>query len=122
MDEAERFSDLADALLDQLEDAATEGKEYLGVDRLARLYGQVAEHGIAANLEKEERAGSADARRHRRLAAVAQRHARRLEKLQALRARVPASAREELRRAEEVSARKHKHGKRKAHAVGNDRD
>lgn len=110
--EADRFNDVADKLLARM-GSATDGGDAGQVNRLARLYSQVADRGISANLEKAEAAAPADPKAEQKLEAAALRHERHVEATAALVQRAPAPAQKEVRHAHEISAKQqhkqHKH-------------
>src|SRR5262249_30086992 len=54
IDEAERFHDMADTLLEKM-NSATERQDFDRVGKIAKLYSKVAERGVVANLTKAER-------------------------------------------------------------------
>ena len=110
--EADRFNDVADKLLARM-DSATDGGDAGKVTQLARLYSQVADRGISANMEKAEAAAPADPRIEQKLEAVAERHDRHVQATAALVQRAPAPARKEVRQAHELSAKQQKQHKNK---------
>src|SRR5947209_14836837 len=96
--EADRFNDVADKLLARM-DSATDGGDAGKVTKLARLYSQVADQGISANLEKAEAVAPADPQMEEKMEAVARRHERHVEATAALVQRAPAPAQKEVRHA-----------------------
>jgi hypothetical protein len=94
--EVDRFNDLADQLLAQI-DQATGKKDAWRIRKLARLYRQVAERGIQANLQRAEASGPKTTQKQRRLERLLQRDIKRAETLADLLQRVPKASRKEVR-------------------------
>jgi hypothetical protein len=100
-DEVDRFNDLADRLLTQL-DFATTKKDARRIRKLARFYRRIAERGIQANLERAEQSGALDFQRQRKLERAILRDAERARKLAELLDRAPNASRKEIRRALDI--------------------
>lgn len=112
--EAERFSALADNLLEQMF-TASKANDFDQVDRLADFYGRVEKQGVAEKLKKAEKAGPWDARRKQRLAAVAERRHRQSEKVNSLLQKFPPPMDEKIRQTIESADKKPKHHKHHKH-------
>jgi hypothetical protein len=97
--EADRFNDMADRLLAQI-DTATTKKDAKRLRRLADLYRRIAEQGVQANLERARKAvDRASKRKQRKLDKAIRRDAKRARRLEELLERAPEPTRKEIRRA-----------------------
>jgi hypothetical protein len=107
--EADHFNDVADKLLAQMR-TATEANDVQRVARLTALYGQVAEHGIAANLKRAEIVGPMPQEHEQKLQEVADRQDRQSQALENLAERAPPNSRmqKEVRQAHAAAKKNHK--------------
>jgi hypothetical protein len=108
LEEAERFSELADEVVEQLQ----ETKDAQKVDRLASTYSRIAQKGINDNLEQ---IGNLDRLKPQQQAALNKmlgREAQRLEKLNRSLQQTPARAQKSVRQAVSVTGN-HSHQKKK---------
>ncbi|MBL8797920.1 MAG: hypothetical protein JNM56_28740 [Planctomycetia bacterium] len=94
--EAERFSAVADKLVEKLHQAAL-GKDEKAIDRYARLQTQVAQRGVGDRLAKIEEAGVLNFESERRLEKVILRDAKRRKQLIEMLEREPELKRKEIR-------------------------
>lgn len=109
VDMAERFSVVADKLVERLEVAA-QGKDAGAVDRYARLQGQVTKRGVGTHLARAEESGSLNFDRERRLEKVILRDSRRMNALVELLEHNPDLSRKEIRQALDIPSKSSKHG------------
>jgi hypothetical protein len=106
--EADRFNDMADQLLAQI-DTATTKKDAKRLRRLAELYRRITEQGVEVNLERARQSNDrASKRKQRKLEKAIRRDARRAQRLEKLLEQAPEPTRKEIRRAlgKPVRARK----------------
>ena len=96
--EADRFTEVADALLTKM-DAASAAGNAKELRRLTRLYARVAAQGIASRLEKALATNALDFEHKRRLEKVILRDEQRQRKLQVLLEQSPAASRKEIKKA-----------------------
>jgi hypothetical protein len=101
---AERFGDVADELLDRLAAAAEQG-DLATAEKVAGLYGKVADQGVAANLGRAEEAPPGDPELKKKLGAAANRQRQRAKQLEAVLERAPPAVRKELRKKLEAAAK-----------------
>lgn len=106
--EVDRFSLLADKLLEQLTRAKANGNTK-AMNRFARHYRRVAEQGIDVKLERLRTVKALDFDRRHKLERIIVRDAARRQALLALLDRAPAPTRKEIRRVLEVGGKPHKH-------------
>jgi hypothetical protein len=109
LDEADRFDEVADRLVQRLQSAATRG-DGTEVSRLARHYRRVAERGIDANLDKMEET-AVDGERQKQLDRLVQRDDGRAEALEGMLNHAPHAAHKDIRGALESTKKHHRHGK-----------
>jgi hypothetical protein len=81
--EADRFTDLADQLVKQMQTATEHGKEQ-DLARLTQQYHQITQRGITANLRDVEATGHLDAERQRKLEKIVKQETARQEALGAM--------------------------------------
>jgi hypothetical protein len=107
--EADRFNDVADKLLAQMR-TATDANDFQRVARLTDLYGQVAEHGIAANLKRAEIVGPMPQEHEEKLQQVADRQDGQSQTLEKLAEHAPPNSRvqKEVRQAHAVAKKNNK--------------
>lgn len=98
MSVADRFTAVADSLLEKI-DAARSGGNVKELRRLTRLYARVSERGIEPKLEIALASKELDFEHMRRLEKVILMEDQRRQKLQALLERSPEAARKEIKRA-----------------------
>jgi hypothetical protein len=111
LEKAERFTAVADRLVDRLGRAATAGERRKS-DRLARQYRRVSER-VDATVAKAEKAGAkADAAWQRRLEKLLADDADRADKLAELLERAPDATKKEIRKALEPIKKSPKHSKK----------
>jgi hypothetical protein len=113
MDQADRFDDLADKLVAQI-DSATNKRDARRLKKLANCYRRIAELGIHANLDRLEEE-KLDPKRAKKLERILRREAARIDKLKRLLEWAPRASRKELRRAITPPTKPHrgkKHRKR----------
>lgn len=108
MGEADRFTDLADRVLDRADSAAKKGNSN-ETTRLVVHYRRLVEKGINANLDKVRASPALDGDKKRRLDKHLLRDEKRLKKLETLLDQAPEASRREIRRTMEVSRKKHDH-------------
>jgi hypothetical protein len=97
MDQVDRFNDLADKLLAQI-DSATTRKDAKKLKRLANLYRRIAEQGIHANLDRLEE-GALNPQRAKKIERLMRRETDRANRLMVLLDQVPRASRKDLRQA-----------------------
>jgi hypothetical protein len=112
VEEAERFNALADQVLDRLHAATRRGDEK-AMERMARHYRRIAEHGIEGNLERAHSAPAPDPERNKRLERLLQRDAQRLKNLDAILEQMPDASRKEIRKALHQQKRHEKQSQKK---------
>jgi hypothetical protein len=107
--EADHFNDVADKLL-ALMRTATDANDSQKVARLTEFYGQVAEHGINANLKRAEIVGPMPQEHEEKLQKVADRQDRQSQALERLAEHAPPNSRvqKEVRQAHDVAKKHHK--------------
>jgi hypothetical protein len=99
--EAERFSNVADRLVEKLQSAA-QGKDQQTVDRYVRLQTQVAKRGVGDRLAKVEESGALNFDAERRLEKVILRDSKRMKQLVDLLEREPDLKRKDIRQELEI--------------------
>lgn len=99
---AERFSAVADQLVERMQ-SASELRDIRLANRYDRLQAQVARRGIADNLKKAVDSGTLDFDNHRRLERVVLRDQDRMKKLVDLLEKNPDISRRELRKALDIT-------------------
>jgi hypothetical protein len=104
IDAADRFDEVADQLLSQLQLAArrNDGKK---AEKLARQYGRVAERGIDAKLARVQ---AVEGEKKKKLDKIMERNARRLQELEQLHELMPGASKKELKKILEQSHKKNK--------------
>src|SRR5262249_21631097 len=93
--EADRFTAVADRLVEMMHTANKKGNNR-ALKRFAPHYGQVAENGIDANLEKIRASGVLDGERNRNLERIVRRNEKRRQALAELLERTPDASRKEI--------------------------
>ena len=106
--EADRFTDIADRLVDRL-DAATAAEDEKRAVRLADSYLRVTELGVDANLDRALASGALNAERKQNVERTRRRAARCAQRLTEILERHPEPRRKAIRRA--MKGRGHKSGK-----------
>lgn len=117
LEQAERFSDIADVLVDRM-DRAARAKDGRMLQKLGRHYGRVMQVGIGPSLEK---ADAFIAPPHARLERLANRNAGHQKKLQAVLDASPRGSEKEVRKALEASRRQKGQGKKPPATQGTER-
>ncbi len=95
LDEADRFTALADRLVDRIDSASDDADV---AARMVAYYQHVSTRGISAKLDRAAKAAAADEVRERRMEKIRQREAKRLQKLERLQSTVPPAVRKEIRK------------------------
>ncbi|OAI55159.1 hypothetical protein AYO44_00140 [Planctomycetaceae bacterium SCGC AG-212-F19] len=108
VDSAERFSAVADKLVERLEVAA-KGKDRGAVDRYAKLQGNVNKRGVGPQLARAEESGALNFDRERRLEKVVLRDSKRMHTLVDMLEHNPDLSRKEIRQALDIPAKAGKH-------------
>jgi hypothetical protein len=109
LDEADRFDEVADWLVQRMQSAQARG-DGMALCRFARHYRRVAERGIVANLDRMEE-GAVDGERQNKLDRLAQRDDGRAEALEGMLTHAPHAAHKDIRGALESTKKHHRHGK-----------
>ncbi len=109
---AERFSGLADQLMERMQ-TASERRDMKAANRFAHLQNLVAEQGVAGHFQKAQASGALDFENRRRLENLILRDEGRMKKLVELLERNPDISRKELRKALDIQPKNPKATARK---------
>jgi hypothetical protein len=108
VEELDRFTGVADTLLERIEAA---GADPAKADRLARQFRKVNERAIGRNVEKVRAAKIADPQKKKLVHRLLKKDAERAEQLMDLIEKSPDLTKKELRQALDLTAKRHRHKK-----------